>query len=735
MTSDIITTLASMIKEFRALADKDSVSPDSLGELLSQMLDIISSVNIDALSAANAASTANSAAKTAYDRASAAMTKAEQALKNINTITSADVSDQIDSLQEVLTFLSGIKDDERLQAKLAELVTDVNALSNSLSLLSGEVNKKVTAKDGYGLSKNDFSDNYKSKLDSVQQGANKYVHPDKHPASVITEDATHRFMTDAERTKLQGVEANANNYVHPEKHPASVITEDATHRFMTDTERTKLQGVEANANKYVHPEKHPASVITEDDQKMFVSKEWKESVERVVKNGVELLPLTTPEYYTLPPAQQLPLPGVYLTKGDPYDYFTVNAYGSLYSDSDYNRQVEYMGAMVSQARTDRLFLCSGRIYTYDGTKLVAMATADDVSKGGTGGTVSMKAADITTDPSHRFITDAERKKWNTPQLLPIDGLCKDRASMPAYGIWAFMEANGTWTIDGDFSTSGLTRQDYCDKAGIDLSAYMPKANALYVCGCYEPGCDRIFYVDSKDGMALKPFAKLEDVPAAERMMPVLPVDAVSNGYEPSPLAETDDVTLAQIAFSGMLKWVVRGDVTKYGCTVEDYGTKNDTMGHIEPKAGLLLYDRGGKELYRTVEADESVAAGGVTVMRYACVDATLDRLPKTVTVKIESADYDSTSHRYSCKCASAFTEKMLKDVRTGDSLSFDDAALGDVLPKGVRGKMLVTNVWYEDSTLTVGFNVWGLDTYHVGTIWWDATNGYAVADMTLLIEL
>lgn len=40
----------------------------------------------------------------------------------------------------------------------------------------------------------------KKKLDSIASGANNYTHPASHPASMITQDATHRFATDAEKT-------------------------------------------------------------------------------------------------------------------------------------------------------------------------------------------------------------------------------------------------------------------------------------------------------------------------------------------------------------------------------------------------------------------------------------------------------------------------------------------------------------------------------------------------------
>ena len=107
-----------------------------------------------------------------------------------------------------------------------------------------------------------MTDAERTKLTGVEANANNYTHPANHAATVITEDTTHRFATDAEKStwnakastavatgladglmamadksKLDGVAANANNYTHPANHPATVITEDATHRFATDAEK------------------------------------------------------------------------------------------------------------------------------------------------------------------------------------------------------------------------------------------------------------------------------------------------------------------------------------------------------------------------------------------------------------------------------------------------------------------------------------------------------------------
>ena len=39
----------------------------------------------------------------------------------------------------------------------------------------------------------------------------------------------------------------ANNYRHPASHPASMIEQDATHRFITDTERSTWNGKASTA--------------------------------------------------------------------------------------------------------------------------------------------------------------------------------------------------------------------------------------------------------------------------------------------------------------------------------------------------------------------------------------------------------------------------------------------------------------------------------------------------------
>lgn len=74
--------------------------------------------------------------------------------------------------------------------------------------------KLPIAKDGEpGFSHNDFSDEYRSKLDSIEWYANKYVHPATHPASMITGLAQVAYSGDYNHllNKPSSIPANGGN--------------------------------------------------------------------------------------------------------------------------------------------------------------------------------------------------------------------------------------------------------------------------------------------------------------------------------------------------------------------------------------------------------------------------------------------------------------------------------------------------------------------------------------------
>lgn len=63
----------------------------------------------------------------------------------------------------------------------------------------------------------------------------------------IVTDSLKGYMTPELKKKLDGIATGANNYVHPSSHPASMITQDATHRLVTDTEKSTWNGKASTA--------------------------------------------------------------------------------------------------------------------------------------------------------------------------------------------------------------------------------------------------------------------------------------------------------------------------------------------------------------------------------------------------------------------------------------------------------------------------------------------------------
>ena len=89
-------------------------------------------------------------------------------------------------------------------------------------------------------------------------------HTHSNYASTITTTGTGNAVTSISQsgntiTVTKG--ATYNNYTHPTSHPASIITQDSTHRFITDTERTNWN--DANSKKHTHSNKSYLDVINQ----------------------------------------------------------------------------------------------------------------------------------------------------------------------------------------------------------------------------------------------------------------------------------------------------------------------------------------------------------------------------------------------------------------------------------------------------------------------------------------
>ncbi|MCD8030716.1 MAG: collagen-like protein [Bacteroides sp.] len=154
-----------------------------------------------------------------------------------------------------------------------------------------------------------FTEAEKEKLSKIEEEANRYIHPDTHPAEMIMETPRKCFFTETEREKLRKVQDEANAYTHPtyeaqtaglckmevdtqghvnntipvEKAditalgiPAQDTTYDvassSSQGLMSQEDKRKLDTIEESANLYTHPTEHPASMIKFTDGETFQQK-------------------------------------------------------------------------------------------------------------------------------------------------------------------------------------------------------------------------------------------------------------------------------------------------------------------------------------------------------------------------------------------------------------------------------------------------------------------------------
>ncbi|WP_419507156.1 hypothetical protein [Alistipes communis] len=113
---------------------------------------------------------------------------------------------------------------------LKELSAALGNDPNFATTVATQIGQKVDKVAGKGLSTEDYTSEEKAKLAGVAAGANNYQHPATHPATMIEQDASHRFVTDAEKTTWNG------------KASTAVVTQSAN-GLMSAADKKKLDGI------------------------------------------------------------------------------------------------------------------------------------------------------------------------------------------------------------------------------------------------------------------------------------------------------------------------------------------------------------------------------------------------------------------------------------------------------------------------------------------------------------
>jgi len=97
---------------------------------------------------------------------------------------------------------------------------------NTVNSVAGKTGAVTLAKGDVGL----------GNVDNVQQAPISHVGAGGTAHAAATTSAA-GFMSAADKSKLDSIASGANNYVHPSTHPPSIISQDASNRFVTDAEK------------------------------------------------------------------------------------------------------------------------------------------------------------------------------------------------------------------------------------------------------------------------------------------------------------------------------------------------------------------------------------------------------------------------------------------------------------------------------------------------------------------
>lgn len=151
---------------------------------------------------------------------------------NTSATLSSDVASQYDNVKVVADNIDGI-------VAIADAIengvdfTDIANIASTVNAIEIELDTKVDKETGKTLTSNDFSNTYKSKVDGIEAGATKNStdahlldranHTGTQSLDTTTDGVNRLAMTTAERVKLEGIADGANAYVHPAKHPISII--------------------------------------------------------------------------------------------------------------------------------------------------------------------------------------------------------------------------------------------------------------------------------------------------------------------------------------------------------------------------------------------------------------------------------------------------------------------------------------------------------------------------------
>ena len=153
-------------------------------------------------------------------------TKAEVDNKFSTLETNIDWKESVDTFSDIATTYPNPDDGWTVNVKDTDYTYRYSG-TDWIAISANAIPKATTSVDGL-MAKED-----KTKLDGIAVGANNYTHPASHSATIITQSATHRFVSDTEKSTWNGkAELNSPQFTGSPTAPTPG-TEDNSTRIAT----------------------------------------------------------------------------------------------------------------------------------------------------------------------------------------------------------------------------------------------------------------------------------------------------------------------------------------------------------------------------------------------------------------------------------------------------------------------------------------------------------------------
>lgn len=129
---------------------------------------------------------------------------AEITVKSTTNINSEDIKDtrldrEICGIVNSLITIDGKEIYQNFKNYIDETIENLVRKDQDIVIDGNIVAKSIKQTNGKTFSDNNFTNEYKNKLDGIETNANNYKHPETHSATMIEETSTRRFTTDIEK--------------------------------------------------------------------------------------------------------------------------------------------------------------------------------------------------------------------------------------------------------------------------------------------------------------------------------------------------------------------------------------------------------------------------------------------------------------------------------------------------------------------------------------------------------